>query len=128
MAKEVEEKESKKTREREGGKKDGEGEREEGKAKRPKKHLHSIRTEAVVDHKGKTTGYISHHTYKAKKEDHHTEPERENVATSATPEEAGEHVAEQMGMNGQGGGEPEEEAAEGEQGGAPQAGAAQPGV
>ena len=110
MAKEVEEKESKKTREREGGKKDGEGEREEGKAKRPKKHLHSIRTEAVVDHKGKTTGYISHHTYKAKATDHHTEPETP-MATHDSAEEAGQHVAEQMGaQEGGGGQEPEEEA------------------
>ena len=110
MAKEVEEKESKKTREREGGKKDCEGEREEGKAKRPKKHLHSIRTEAVVDHKGKTTGYISHHTYKAKATDHHTEPEKP-MATHDSAEEAGQHVAEQMGaQEGGGGQEPEEEA------------------
>ena len=94
MAKEEKEsKESKSTREREGGKKDGEGERE---TKRPKKHLHSIRTEAVVDHKGKTTGYISHHTYKAKATDHHTEPEKP-MATHDTAEEAGQHLAEQMG-------------------------------
>jgi len=97
MAKEVEEKESKKTREREGGKKDGEGEREEGgKKEKAHKHLHSIRTEAVVDHKGKTTGYISHHTYKAKATDHHTEPEKP-MATHDSAEEAGQHVAEQMG-------------------------------
>ena len=101
------------------GKKGGEGE-----GKKPKKHLHQIRSVQAED-----GSIVHHHTYKAKASDHQTEPERENVATSATPEEAGEHVAEQMGMNGQGGGgEPEEEAAEGEQGGAPQAGAAQPGV
>jgi hypothetical protein len=111
MAKEVEEKESKKTREREGGKKDGEGEREEGgKKEKAHKHLHSIRTEAVVDHKGKTTGYISHHTYKAKATDHHSEPEKP-MATHDSAEEAGQHVAEQMGaQEGGGGQEPEEEA------------------
>jgi hypothetical protein len=107
-------------KEEKGKEKGGEGE----KGKKAKKHLHQIRSVQAED-----GSIVHHHTYKAKKEDHHTEPERENVATSATPEEAGEHVAEQMGMNGQGGGgEPEEEAAEGEQGGAPQAGAAQPGV
>lgn len=64
--------------------------------KRAKKHLHSIRTEAVVDHKGKHTGYVSHHTYKAKPTDHHSEPERP-MATHSTAEEAGEHTAEQFG-------------------------------
>jgi len=85
-------------KEEKGKEKGGEGE----KGKRPKKHLHQIRSVQAED-----GSIVHHHTYKAKKEDHHTEPERENVATSATPEE---------------------EAAEGEQGGAPQAGAAQTGV
>ena len=66
------------------------------KSSKPKKHLHSIRTEAVVDHKGKTTGYISHHAYKAKATDHHTEPEKP-MATHDSAEEAGEHVQDQMG-------------------------------
>ena len=89
-----------------------EGEHEGG-GKKPKKHLHSIRTEATVDHKGKTTGYISHHTYKAKATDHHTEPEKP-MAVHDTAEDAGQHVAEQMGQQeGAGGGEPEEEAQEG---------------
>lgn len=83
--------------------------REESKGKAPKKHLHSIRTERVTDDKGKTTGYVSHHTYKAKHSDHHTEPEKP-MATHDTADEAGEHVQEQMG------------AAEGA-GGAPDAGA-----
>lgn len=69
-----------------------EGEHKEG--EHHKKHLHEIRTTAAED-----GSYVHHHTYKAKKEDDHTEPERQNVATSATPDEAGEHVAEQMGMN-----------------------------
>jgi hypothetical protein len=74
-------------------KKKAEGEKKESK---PKKHLHSVRTEAVVDHKGKTTGYVSHHTYKAKATDHHAEPEKP-MATHDTAEEAGEHVTDQMG-------------------------------
>ncbi len=93
---------------------------EEGKGeKKPKKHLHQIRSVQAED-----GSIVHHHTYKAKKEDHHTEPERENVATSATPEEAGQHVEEQMGMNG--GPEEQEEEAEGQ--GAPAAGAAPGGM
>lgn len=71
---------------------------------KPRKHLHSIRTEEAED-----GTYVHHHTYKSKKENRNAERERENVATSATPEEAGQHVAEQFGMNQQ---EPEEEAQE----------------
>lgn len=62
--------------------------------KKGRKHLHQIRSVQAED-----GSIVHHHTYKAKKEDHHTEPERENVATSSTPEEAGQHVEEQMGMN-----------------------------
>jgi hypothetical protein len=105
-------------KEEKGKEKGGEGE----KGKRPKKHLHQIRSVQAED-----GSIVHHHTYKAKKEDHHTEPERENVATSATPEEAGEHVAEQMGMNGQGGGE-EEAAGGGEPEPAPAAAGAMPGA
>ncbi len=83
--------------------KHGEHKREEAK---PKKHLHEIRTTQAHD-----GTYVHHHTYKSKKENHNAERERENVATSATPEEAGEHVAEQFGMNQQ---EPEAEPQEGE--------------
>jgi hypothetical protein len=72
-----------------------------GEKSKPKKHLHEIRTTEAED-----GSYVHHHTYKAKKENHNTERERENVATSATPEEAGQHVAEQFGMNQQ---EPEAE-------------------
>jgi hypothetical protein len=66
----------------------------EGKKKPAKKHLHEIRSEATED------GHIlHHHTYKAKKGDAQTEPERKNVAVSSSPEEAGEHVADQFAMN-----------------------------
>ena len=68
----------------------------EDKKKPAKKHLHSIRSEKTED------GHIiHHHTYKKKAGDTETEPERKNVAVSSSPEEAGEHVAEQFGMNDQ---------------------------
>jgi hypothetical protein len=86
-------------------------EHHEEKAK-PKKHLHAIRTEQAED-----GTFVHHHTYKTKKENRNSERERENVATSATPEEAGQHVAEQFGMNQQ-----EPEAEPGEDEGAPAAG------
>lgn len=99
--------------------KKGEGE----KAKKPaKKHLHSIHTEEAHD-----GSFVHHHTFKAKKEDHHTEPTRENAATSQTPEEAGQHVAEQFAQNqSQQGGEPggDEGGEAGAEGAAPEAGAA----
>jgi hypothetical protein len=66
----------------------------EEKKKPARKHLHQIRSEETED------GHIvHHHTYKAKRGDEKTEPERKNVAVSASPEEAGEHTAEQFGMN-----------------------------
>ena len=78
---------------------------EETKPKSKKKHLHRVITEAVVDHKGKTTGYTTHHQYKANATDHHAEPEKP-AAVHDTAEEAGEHVAEQFGQQeGAGGGE-----------------------
>lgn len=83
----------------------------EGKEGKKKKHLHQIRT--VAAHDGT---HVHHHTYKADKEDPHTEPERENVATSSNAEEAGQHVAEQMGMNE--GGAPGGEDGQGPEGGA----------
>ncbi len=83
-------------------------EREE-KKKPAKKHLVEIRSEETED------GHIiHHHTYKKKRGDRETEPERRNVAVSNSPEEAGEHVAEQFGMN---------QPAQGEEG-APEAAAA----
>lgn len=80
-----------------------------GEHEKPKKHLHAIRTEQAED-----GTFVHHHTYKAKKEHRNAERERENVATSATPEEAGQHVAEQFGMN-----QPPEGEAEAQPGGEP---------
>ncbi len=59
-----------------------------------KKHLHEIRTKETED-----GHYVHSHIYKKKRGDTETEPERQNVAVSNSPEEAGEHVAEQFGMN-----------------------------
>lgn len=83
----------------------------ESKDKPAKKHLHEIRSERTED------GHIiHHHTYTTKKGDANTkEPERKNVAVSSSPDEAGEHVADQMGMaqggdpSAQGGGDPGED-------------------
>lgn len=64
--------------------------------KKPKKkHLHEIRSEESEDGKH----IIHHHTYKAKRGDEKTEPERKNMAVSSSPDEAGEHVADQFAMN-----------------------------
>jgi hypothetical protein len=102
MAKEKEGKEEPK-REREAEKKDGE--KSEGKGKK-KKHLHEIRSTQAED-----GSIVHHHTYKEHKDAKFSEPERGPVATSASPEEAGQHVTEQFGMNQGGGGgqEPEPE-------------------
>jgi hypothetical protein len=69
---------------------------EEKKDEKPKrKHLKRIVTEETRD-----GHYLHHHTYTpSREEDHKEEPERRNVAVSSSPEEAGQHVAEQMGMN-----------------------------
>lgn len=105
---------AKEMKERKGG--------EDGK-KPERKHLHEIRTQAAHD-----GTYVHHHTYKGKESDHHAEPERMNVATSNSPEEAGQHVAEQMAMNGQGGeGEMDPGATE-PQDAAPGGGGAMPGA
>jgi hypothetical protein len=93
---------------------------EEKKDEKPKKkHLHEIRSEETED------GHIiHHHTYKAKKGDDKAEPERKNMAVSSSPDEAGEHVADQFAMNQPGpgaGAAPDAEAAPG--GGAPDAAA-----
>jgi hypothetical protein len=68
---------------------------EEKKEDKPKrKHLHQIRSEETED------GHVvHHHTYKKKRGDTETEPERKNVAVSSSPDEAGEHVADQFAMN-----------------------------
>jgi hypothetical protein len=76
--------------------------------------LHEVRSVQAED-----GSIVHHHTYKGAKEDDHTEPERMNVATSSSPEDAGSHVADQFGMNGggqAGAGEPDgDEAAQGGQ-------------
>jgi hypothetical protein len=93
--------------------------------KKKKMHLHQIRSVQAED-----GSVVHHHTHKAKKGDPFTMPERENVATSQNPEEAGQHVEDSFAQNGQGeeeqGGEAQEEA----QGAQPMAGAgaAQPGA
>lgn len=84
--------------------------RAEGKKKRL--HLHEIRSTQAHD-----GSIVHHHTYA----DHKgalPHPERGPMATSATPEEAGQHVAEQFGMNQGAGAGPEEpqEAAAGPEG------------
>jgi hypothetical protein len=69
-------------------------EEKKGEEKPKKKHLHEIRSEETED------GHIiHHHTYKAKKGDDKTEPERKNMAVSSSPDEAGEHVGDQFSMN-----------------------------
>jgi hypothetical protein len=90
--------------------------KEAGKGGKKKLHLKSIRSEQVHD-----GSIVHHHTYADSKEAPFSHPERQNMATSATPEEAGQHVAEQFGQNsgGQGAEEPEEA-----EGGEPEAGGA----
>lgn len=67
---------------------------EEKHEKKAHKHLHEIRSVQAED-----GSIVHHHTYKNKREDAHAEPERQNVATSSNADEAGQHVADQMGMN-----------------------------
>jgi hypothetical protein len=62
--------------------------------KAKKKHLHQIRSEEAED-----GNIVHHHTYKGKRGDTDTEPERRNVAVSTGPEEAGQHIADQFAMN-----------------------------
>lgn len=82
-----------------------------------KKHLHEIRTKETED-----GHYVHSHIYKKKRGDTETEPERQNVAVSNSPEEAGEHVAEQFGMNEppQGAGDDQGGGGDASQGAAPQ--------
>jgi hypothetical protein len=86
----------------------------EGGGKKKKLHLHEIRSTAAHD-----GSIVHHHTYKEHKDAPFAMPERGPMATSATPEEAGQHVQEQFGMNQGGGGEPEPQAGGG---GEPEAG------
>jgi hypothetical protein len=81
--------------------------------KKPRKHLHQIITEEAHD-----GTFTHHHVYKAKKGDMHSEMPR-LMATSSSPEEAGEHTAEQFGMNHDGGTEGEGEPQEAEGGAQP---------
>lgn len=96
MAKETGEHESKAADKREGAA----GESKEGGGKKKRMHLHEIRSTQAQD-----GSIIHHHTYKASADQRFSEPERGPVATSSSPEEAGQHVAEQFGMNQMGGGD-----------------------
>lgn len=72
-------------------------EKESGKsgAKPKRMHLKRIVTEEAED-----GTHVHHHTYMKDKHKPETEqPERRNSATSQNAEEAGQHVAEQFGMN-----------------------------
>lgn len=98
----------KKEHEKEPQKKEGEKREEGGKKKAAKKHLHQIVTTFAHD------GTATHeHVYKAKKEDHHTEPPV-LAGTSSNMEDLHDHMDDHAGpmMNG-GGGEGEEEPPEG---------------
>lgn len=57
-------------------------------------HLHEIRS--VQAHDG---SIVHHHTFKESPDHDFTMPERGPMATSTTPEEAGQHVSEMFGMN-----------------------------
>lgn len=69
-------------------------EKKDHEKKPEKKHLHRHVIEETDD------GHFLHHqTYKKKRGDTETEPERKNTAVSMTADEAGQHAGEQMGMN-----------------------------
>jgi hypothetical protein len=82
--------------------------------KKKRMHLHEIRSTQAHD------GSIIHHHRYAQSKDDEPDMERGPMATSSSPEEAGQHVAEQFGMN-QGGdaGAAAEPGAEAPQGQAP---------
>jgi hypothetical protein len=90
-----------------------------GEGGKKKLHLHEIRSTQAHD-----GSIVHHHTYKEHADAPFSQPERGPMATSADPEEAGQHVAEQFGMN-QAAAQPSAEPAP--EGGAPDpaAGAAQ---
>ena len=73
----------------------------EGGGKKRKLHLHEVRSTQAHD-----GSIVHHHTYKEHKDAPFAMPERGPVATSATPEEAGQHVEEQFAQNQGGGQEP----------------------
>jgi hypothetical protein len=60
-------------------------------------HLRSVRSEQAAD-----GSIVHHHTYADTKDARYPHPERMNMATSTSPEEAGQHVTEMFGQNGQG--------------------------
>lgn len=66
---------------------------DEHKEEPKRKHLKRVVTEETHD-----GHFLHHHTYE-KKRGEGEEPERRNVAVSSSPDEAGQHVAEQMAMN-----------------------------
>jgi hypothetical protein len=83
--------------------------------KKKRLHLHEVRSTQAHD-----GSIVHHHVYKDSQDSDETMPERGPMATSSSPEEAGQHVAEQFGMN-QGGdaGAAAEPGAEAPQGQAP---------
>ncbi len=86
--------------------------------KSKRKHLKGIYTEQAHD-----GTLVHHHTYQRDKNDPNTiEPQRGPMATSSSADEAGQHVAEQFGMNDQGGGDGGQDGGQDEQ----EAGAAGP--
>lgn len=98
---------------------------EEGKKseRKEKMHLHEMRI--VQNHDGSLT---HHHYYKKHPDDAGHYMIREHAASSATPEDAGQHVEDQFSMNQMGAqpqGEPDGD--ENEQGGEPAGPEEQPG-
>ena len=69
-----------------------------GGAKKPKHHLHEIRSTQARD-----GSIVHHHTYKKHADEDFAMPERGPMATSSSPEEAGQHVTEMFGQNQMGG-------------------------
>jgi hypothetical protein len=66
---------------------------EKGGEGKKRKHLHEIRTTQAED------GSLVHHHSYAESKGAPPEPERGPMATSQSPDEAGQHVAEQFAMN-----------------------------
>jgi hypothetical protein len=73
------------------------------KAAAKKLHLKEIRSVQADD-----GSIVHHHTYADHKDAKFAHPERGPMATSTSPEDAGQHVAEQFGMNGMSAGVNEE--------------------
>ena len=73
---------------------------DEGKGGKKKRlHLREIRTRLARD-----GSLVHHHTYADDVDAEHEHPERGPMATSAGPDEAGQHVTEMFGQNDMGGG------------------------